>query len=114
MDAGDRRAVPPLGPKMTAIVVFSKECLPGRIKTRLHPALSLEQAAQLAAARLDDALAEPRAGAARGKLIRGIPMSREDIGDLQLNRLRNALKLRYESRNFRHPLSVLKHVNLAR
>lgn len=42
---------------MTAIVVIAKECVPGRVKTRLHPALSYEQAAALAAASLDDTLA---------------------------------------------------------
>ena len=42
---------------MTTIVVIAKECLPGRVKTRLHPPLSLEQAADLAAASLDDTLA---------------------------------------------------------
>ncbi|TFC48273.1 DUF2064 domain-containing protein [Cryobacterium sp. TMT1-21] len=42
---------------MTTIVVIAKECLPGRVKTRLHPPLSLEQAAVLAAASLDDTLA---------------------------------------------------------
>jgi len=41
---------------MTALVVIAKECLPGRVKTRLHPALSFEQAAELAAASLDDTL----------------------------------------------------------
>ncbi|TFC84080.1 DUF2064 domain-containing protein [Cryobacterium cheniae] len=41
---------------MTTIVVIAKECLPGRVKTRLHPPLSLEQAAELAAASLDDTL----------------------------------------------------------
>jgi glycosyltransferase A (GT-A) superfamily protein (DUF2064 family) len=42
---------------MTTIVVIAKECLPGRVKTRLHPPLSLEQAAELATASLDDTLA---------------------------------------------------------
>ncbi|MBG6215284.1 MAG: DUF2064 domain-containing protein [Cryobacterium sp.] len=42
---------------MTAIVVIAKECLPGKVKTRLHPPLSLEQAAFLAAASLADTLA---------------------------------------------------------
>jgi glycosyltransferase A (GT-A) superfamily protein (DUF2064 family) len=42
---------------MTALVVIAKECLPGRVKTRLHPALSFEHAAELAAASLDDTLA---------------------------------------------------------
>lgn len=41
---------------MTAIVVIAKECLPGKVKTRLHPPLSLEQAANLAAASLADTL----------------------------------------------------------
>lgn len=41
---------------MTAIVVIAKECLPGKVKTRLHPPLSLEQAAELAAASLADTL----------------------------------------------------------
>lgn len=39
---------------MTTLIVLAKECLPGKVKTRLHPPLSLEQAAQLAAASLDD------------------------------------------------------------
>ncbi|MBC7443198.1 MAG: DUF2064 domain-containing protein [Ramlibacter sp.] len=42
---------------MTTIVVIAKECLPGRVKTRLHPPLSLAQAPELAAASLDDTLA---------------------------------------------------------
>ncbi|MGY4859693.1 TIGR04282 family arsenosugar biosynthesis glycosyltransferase [Cryobacterium sp. AP23] len=42
---------------MTTLIVIAKECLPGKVKTRLHPPLSLEQAAQLAAASLDDTLA---------------------------------------------------------
>jgi uncharacterized protein len=41
---------------MTALVVIAKECLPGRVKTRLHPPLSLEQAARVAAASLADTL----------------------------------------------------------
>ena len=41
---------------MTAIVVIAKECLPGKVKTRLHPPLSLEQAALLAALSLADTL----------------------------------------------------------
>lgn len=42
---------------MTVLVVIAKECLPGKVKTRLHPPLTLEQAALLAAASLDDTLA---------------------------------------------------------
>jgi glycosyltransferase A (GT-A) superfamily protein (DUF2064 family) len=42
---------------MTTLVVIAKECLPGRVKTRLHPALTLEQAAQAASASLADTFA---------------------------------------------------------
>lgn len=42
---------------MTTLVLIAKEPLPGRVKTRLHPPLSLEQAATLAAAAIDDTLA---------------------------------------------------------
>jgi glycosyltransferase A (GT-A) superfamily protein (DUF2064 family) len=41
---------------MTTLIVLAKECLPGKVKTRLHPPLSLEEAARLAAASLDDTL----------------------------------------------------------
>ena len=51
---------------MTVLVVIAKECLPGRVKTRLSPPLSLEQAAVLAAASLDDTLSE----------LAGLPASR--------------------------------------
>ncbi|WP_309620342.1 DUF2064 domain-containing protein [Salinibacterium sp.] len=42
---------------MTTLVLIAKEPLPGRAKTRLHPPLTLEQAAHLAAAAIDDTLA---------------------------------------------------------
>lgn len=42
---------------MTTVVVMAKECVPGRVKTRLHPPYSLTDAAALAAASLDDTLA---------------------------------------------------------
>lgn len=42
---------------MTAIVLIAKEALPGKVKTRLHPPLSLEAAAELAAAAIADTLA---------------------------------------------------------
>lgn len=42
---------------MTTIVVMAKECVPGRVKTRLHPPYSLTDAAAIAAASLDDTLA---------------------------------------------------------
>jgi glycosyltransferase A (GT-A) superfamily protein (DUF2064 family) len=41
---------------MTTLIVIAKEPLPGRAKTRLHPPLSLEQAAEVAAAAIDDTL----------------------------------------------------------
>jgi glycosyltransferase A (GT-A) superfamily protein (DUF2064 family) len=41
---------------MTTIAVIAKACLPGRVKTRLTPPLTPEQAAQLAAASLADTL----------------------------------------------------------
>ena len=41
---------------MSILVVIAKECLPGKVKTRLHPPLSLEQAAELASASLNDTL----------------------------------------------------------
>ncbi|CAN5189513.1 DUF2064 domain-containing protein [soil metagenome] len=41
---------------MTTLIVIAKEPLPGRAKTRLHPPLSLEEAARLAAAAIDDTL----------------------------------------------------------
>lgn len=42
---------------MTTLIIIAKETIPGRVKTRLHPPLSLEQAAQLAAASISDTLA---------------------------------------------------------
>lgn len=41
---------------MTTLVIIAKEPLPGKAKTRLHPPLSLEQAAELASAAIDDTL----------------------------------------------------------
>ncbi|MCU1528438.1 MAG: glycosyltransferase [Frondihabitans sp.] len=41
---------------MTALVIIAKECLPGKVKTRLHPPLTLEQAARVASASLADTL----------------------------------------------------------
>jgi glycosyltransferase A (GT-A) superfamily protein (DUF2064 family) len=42
---------------MTTLVIIAKETIPGRVKTRLHPPLSFEQAAELAAAAIQDTLA---------------------------------------------------------
>ncbi|WP_127476522.1 TIGR04282 family arsenosugar biosynthesis glycosyltransferase [Microbacterium sulfonylureivorans] len=41
---------------MTALVVIAKACVPGRVKTRLHPPFTLEAAARIAAASLADTL----------------------------------------------------------
>lgn len=42
--------------RAATIVVMAKECVPGRVKTRLHPPLTLADAAQVAAASLADTL----------------------------------------------------------
>jgi glycosyltransferase A (GT-A) superfamily protein (DUF2064 family) len=42
---------------VTTLILIAKETIPGRVKTRLHPPLSLEQAAALAAASISDTLA---------------------------------------------------------
>jgi glycosyltransferase A (GT-A) superfamily protein (DUF2064 family) len=42
------------------VVIMAKECIPGRVKTRLHPPFSLEDAAQIAQAALDDTIAAVR------------------------------------------------------
>lgn len=42
---------------MTTIVLIAKETVPGKVKTRLHPPLSLDEAAELAAASISDTLA---------------------------------------------------------
>ena len=42
---------------MTTLVIICKETLPGKVKTRLHPPLSLEQAAEVAAAAIADTIA---------------------------------------------------------
>lgn len=41
---------------MLTIAVIAKECIPGRVKTRLHPPFSLEEAAEIACASLGDTL----------------------------------------------------------
>ena len=46
---------------MTTIVIFAKQPVPGRVKTRLIPALGAKGAARLAAAMLDETIAEARA-----------------------------------------------------
>ena len=51
---------------MLTVVVIAKECIPGRVKTRLHPPLSYEEAAQVASASLADTL----------QVVRDLPVSR--------------------------------------
>lgn len=46
----------PITPAGLTVVVIAKECVPGRVKTRLSPPLSDTQAAELAAASLSDTL----------------------------------------------------------
>jgi glycosyltransferase A (GT-A) superfamily protein (DUF2064 family) len=41
---------------MTTLILIAKETIPGKVKTRLHPPLTLEQAAELAAASISDTL----------------------------------------------------------
>lgn len=38
------------------VIIMAKECTPGRVKTRLHPPFSLEDAARIAQASLDDTI----------------------------------------------------------
>lgn len=51
------------------IVVIAKECRPGRVKTRLSPPLSFEQAAQVASASLRDTLSLVRRLPARRRVL---------------------------------------------
>jgi glycosyltransferase A (GT-A) superfamily protein (DUF2064 family) len=51
---------------MTILILIAKETIPGKVKTRLHPPLSYEQAAVLAAASITDTLAA----------VQGLPTSR--------------------------------------
>ncbi|MGC5165192.1 TIGR04282 family arsenosugar biosynthesis glycosyltransferase [Luteimicrobium sp. DT211] len=59
---------------MTTLVVIAKACVPGRVKTRLHPPLTLAGAARVAAAALADTLealgdAGPGAGSPGDTLV---------------------------------------------
>lgn len=42
---------------MTTLIVLAKECIPGKVKTRLYPAFTYDEAARIAAASLSDTLA---------------------------------------------------------
>lgn len=54
---------------MTTLIIIAKETLPGRVKTRLHPPLSLEAAAELAAASVADTLASVAALPASRRIL---------------------------------------------
>ncbi|NYF11425.1 hypothetical protein HDC94_002581 [Leifsonia sp. AK011] len=68
---------------MTALVLIAKEPLPGRVKTRLHPPLSLEDAASLAAASIDDTAATMMQSAATRRILyysgSRVPASARDL-----------------------------------
>jgi len=51
------------------LVLIAKEPIPGRVKTRLHPPLSLERAAELAAASIQDTLSTMMRVPAKRRLI---------------------------------------------
>ncbi|WP_030413204.1 TIGR04282 family arsenosugar biosynthesis glycosyltransferase [Streptomyces sp. NRRL S-1448] len=61
------RTPPPHGP--TAVLVIAKEPVPGRVKTRLTPPYTPDEAAQLAAAALYDTLLAVRAMPARRRTV---------------------------------------------
>jgi len=54
---------------MTTLVLIAKECLPGKVKTRLHPPLTLEQAALVASASLSDTIEAVRALPASRRIL---------------------------------------------
>lgn len=54
---------------MTTIIVIAKETIAGKVKTRLHPPLSYEQAAELAAASLAQTLAVAAAVPATRRIL---------------------------------------------
>ncbi len=54
---------------MTILILIAKEPLPGKAKTRLHPPLTLEQAAILAAAAIDDTLLAMRSLPATRRIL---------------------------------------------
>jgi uncharacterized protein len=54
---------------MTTLVLIAKETVPGRVKTRLNPPFSFEQAAELAAAALADTLATAAALPAERRIL---------------------------------------------
>lgn len=68
---------------MTTLVIIAKEPIAGKAKTRLHPPLSLRQAAQVAAACLDDTIAAMSVVPASRRILffdgRRVPSSAADL-----------------------------------
>ena len=64
------------------IAVIAKECLPGKVKTRLSPPLSLEQAAELAQTSLSQTLRAVRQVPASRRLLvmEGTPLACDSAG----------------------------------
>jgi glycosyltransferase A (GT-A) superfamily protein (DUF2064 family) len=56
-------------PAGTTLVLIAKECIPGRVKTRLHPPFTLEEAASIASACLLDTLAAVAQLPARRRIL---------------------------------------------
>ena len=54
---------------MTTIVVMAKECIPGKVKTRLNPPFTLDQAAEIASACLADTLELVRSVSATRRIL---------------------------------------------
>lgn len=61
--------IPTRTAKAPTIIVIAKETVPGRVKTRLHPAVTFEQAAELAAAAVADTLAVASAVPATRRIL---------------------------------------------
>lgn len=68
---------------MTTLVIIAKEPVAGKAKTRLHPPLSLTQAAQVAAACIDDTIAAMALVPASRRILffegRRVPSSAADL-----------------------------------
>lgn len=69
-------------PSNLTLAVIAKECLPGKVKTRLSPALTPHQAADLAQASLSQTLRNVRQVPAHSRLLvmEGTPLSCDSAG----------------------------------